>query len=183
MFSDKGIIMARHKDIRRELGSISYTIDEPFIKNKKFNLVEYFQIKKGEKTKEDKQEPEIVTKKIKVDETKLKQNDMMELLTKPIEKKDKEKEKIKEEIKIEDKQEELENFVDIKVKKEEEKEKEKEDEELQKQKEKQEKEKEEQEKLKKELEELEPQNSEDKKKIIIDIENWEPDKDKQPIQL
>tara|TARA_B100001287_G_scaffold276140_1_gene285944 strand:+ start:888 stop:1436 length:549 start_codon:yes stop_codon:yes gene_type:complete len=182
MFSDKGIIMARHKDIRKELGTISYTIDEPHLKNKKFNLVEYFQIKKG-KTKEDKKEPEVITKKIKVDETKLKQNDMMELLTKPIEKEDKEKKKIKEETKIEDKQEELENFVDIKGKKEKEKEKEKEDEELQKQKEKQEKEKEEQEKLKKELEELEPQSSGDKKKIIIDIENWEPDKDKQPIQL
>ena len=87
MFSDKGIIMARHKDIRKELGTISYTIDEPHLKNKKFNLVEYFQIKKEKKTKEDKQE--IVTKKIKVDEKKLKQNDMMELLTKPKENKEK----------------------------------------------------------------------------------------------
>ena len=182
MFSDKGVIMARHKDIRKELGTISYTIDEPSFKNKKFNLVEYFQINK-EKTKENKEESEIATKKIKVDETKLKQNDMMDLLTKPIEKKDKGKEKTKKETKAEDKREELENFVDIKIKKEKEKKQEKEDEELQKQKEKQEKGKEEQEKAKKELEELEPQSSEDTKKIIIDIANWEPDKDKQPIQL
>ena len=182
MFLNKGIIMARHKDIRKELGTVSYTIGEPYLKNKKFNLVEYFQVKKQKEKESIKEEkPKIVKKMIQVDST-LKNTDMMELLT-GNELKDKKKidEQKKEEKKKEDIDEQLENFVDIKRKKEKEKAKEKEDEDLKKEKEKQEKE--EQEKLKKELEELEPQNSEEKKKIIIDIENWEPDKDKQPLQL
>jgi hypothetical protein len=112
MFTQKGITMARHKDVRKEIGTVSYTLEGSALKNKKFNLTEYFQTRKGSKLIE--KEPKQVTKQIKIDDSKLKDNEIMNLLAKPRKDKLKKEEKDEKEKKEEDKQEALENFVDVK---------------------------------------------------------------------
>ena len=192
MFSQKGIIMARHKDVRNEIGTINYILEETKLKNKKFNLTEYFQIQK-EKKKEDKttkKETKKVTKKIQIDDSKLKENEMMDLLTKP-KKETSEEKKLHVEEKKEEKQEQLEKFVDLKVKHDKQKEEEIQDiklkdefEEVAKSEEiaKPEEIAKSEEIAKPEVEET-PVIDNTKKKIVIDMENLKADKDKEMFQL
>ena len=114
----RGIIIARYKERRKELGTINYNPMRVSVKNNSFNLTEYFQIKK--RTKEKKPSQKTIKKKIIIDKT-IKEKDLRTIIPLKEDAELLDAELLDAELldaeKKEKKEETLEDFVDTKKKK------------------------------------------------------------------